>query len=122
MKLIAIASLYVLASTFAAQATSAQSTPLNEETAILLTARSMKRCLAVYEDTRTTKTYTPEEVNNFCGCWSVTITNMTTQAEYDLWTKQATWPDAAKQKTEAEKYCYKYLNHPDAKELRKKKW
>ena len=101
----------------AAAAASTQAKPLDEETAIRLTQKSMKRCVESYE-----KTYKPEEVNDYCGCWAVTIINMKTQEEYDAMIRNGEWPNSMKQRNEADRYCSKYLNLPDVTPIRKKKW
>jgi hypothetical protein len=102
--------------------TAAQATPLSEEMLDKLTAMTMKRCLVTHEDTRKIKTHKPEEIENYCACWSVTIINLTTQEDYDYNLANGKWLNEIEDGREAEKHCRKYLNYPDGAALRKKKW
>ena len=101
---------------------SAQAKPLEEELATNLTSSTLKTCFGVYNTDKNKRTYNPDEINNLCSCYSVTIINLTTQEEYDAWQADGKWPNDMKQKREADRYCQKYLNLPDASAIRKKKW
>jgi hypothetical protein len=111
----------------AVAADQAQETPktdavLSEEIRDALTAASLKRCLRNRDTDGFKKTYKPEENNNYCNCFAVTIIDRTTQEDYTYFKTTGKWLQEGEQSREAHKYCLKYLNLPDVSAIRKKKW
>jgi hypothetical protein len=97
-------------------------TPLSEEFKNSLISSSLKRCLLQRDTEGDKKTYKPEEINNYCSCFAITIIDRTTKEDYDHFLATGKWLDEAKDSREAEKYCVKYLNLPDAAAIRQRKW
>ena len=97
-------------------------TPLSEALKNSLTSSSLKRCLLQRDTEAYKKTHTPEEINNYCSCFAVTIIDRTTKEDYGHFLVTGKWLDEAEDSREAEKYCVKYLNLPDAAAIRQKKW
>jgi hypothetical protein len=99
----------------------AQAQPLPEKLAIGITATTLKICLSGFTELDK-KTHTSDEIKNYCSCYAVTLVNKTTMAEYEIFKATNKWPDDMKERLESQAYCKKYLNLPDASEIRKKAW
>lgn len=95
---------------------------LSEELKDNLTSRSLKRCLNQRDTVAYKRTFKPEEINNYCSCFAVTIINLTTQEDYDHNVATGKWLREAEDAQEADKHCRKYLNLPDVSKIRQKKW
>jgi hypothetical protein len=96
-------------------------TPLSEALKNSLISSSLKRCLLERDTEGHKKTYKPEEINNYCSCFAITIIDRTTKEDYGHFLATGKWLDEAEDSREAEKYCVN-LNLPDAAAIRQKKW
>jgi hypothetical protein len=85
-------------------------------------ATTYKRCLLERSSDGWKKTYSKEEIDNYCGCFSVLINERVPENEWREAIAAGTWgkhPVLA----EVTSYCTsKYMSLPDVSAIRKKKW
>jgi hypothetical protein len=85
-------------------------------------ASTYKRCLSERNNDEWKKTYTSDETENFCGCFSVLINDRVTVEEWKADVAAGIWQKNPKL-IETSTYCKsKYMNLPDVTAIRKKKW
>ena len=107
----------------AVETTAPKDDPAKQEERLSHTiATTYKRCLLERSGDGWKKTYTQEEINNYCGCFSVLINERVPDKEWKEAIAAGTWgqhPVLA----EVTEYCSKkYYNLPDVTAIRKKKW
>jgi hypothetical protein len=86
---------------------------------------TMKICLGSFRASDGVKaSWTPKEVDDYCGCVSVTLFDRTTQAQYDIRQKSGVYPDEWwVMRQEVGSYCQKkYVKSPNVTEIKNKKW
>jgi hypothetical protein len=85
-------------------------------------AMNYKRCLATLFTDENKKTYTKDEMESYCGCWSVKIVDRVPAKEAAAATAAGTW-QTLPALMEVTDYCRtKYMNLPDVTAIRNKQW
>jgi hypothetical protein len=85
-------------------------------------ATTYKSCLLTRSTDAWKRTYTQEEINNYCGCFSVIINERVSEQEWRAASAAGTWSEHPVLK-EVTQYCTKkYYNLPDVTAIRKKQW
>jgi hypothetical protein len=98
--------------------------PLPEDAKERLIAANLKTCLKQHDTAGFRRTYSPSEMNNFCSCQAVKNAEMVTLEDWQVANEAGDWPKEWQKTARAEvgKYCRKYLNVPDVKQIKDRKW
>jgi hypothetical protein len=114
----------VFAATILALTSAASAEPIAEPLRTNLIAGWVKYCQGTFNNSGIKKSWTDQEISDFCNCGSVTMADRTTQEMYDARQKQGDYPkEWWTMREEVRVYCTdKYVKYPDVTGIKNRKW
>ena len=105
-------------------ASAAPAEPITDPLRTHLIAGWVKYCQGTFDTPSMKKSWTNQEISDFCNCGSVTMADRTTQEMYDTRQKQGDYPkEWWTMREEVRVYCTdKYVKTPDVSGIKDKKW
>jgi hypothetical protein len=103
----------------------AQATPMDEATRTGFIGGAMKACLAeINNDENVKRAFSQAELSNYCGCFSATLANTSTQEDVTYYYVNHSYPSGYYERASkpAANYCLKYLTLPDVSGIKNKNW